>query len=351
MDYEKKYNETLERAKGLLEIVEEDKVEITKDDVKSLFPELRESEDEQVRKSIVATIEQCPDDFLNPKNRDKMLAYLERQKEQKPKMTPKWLYRLEFRDSSCGLWYDGYGKWCFESGIGSISGCKTKTLPMDYDARYKQDGRDWFSSCSRKEDLMHWYSLEDAKELISKGFVFTRYLATEYHEYEQQTVFIKETALYREEIDIFELLGQKPAEWSEEDKTRLTNILIMLKEYLIHHYSKDDIDKSVDWLESLPERFNLQPKQEWSEEDEAYRNFILESLEDQIRFCKKDAEGAYYAKQIRTAQNWLKSLRPQSHWKPSEEQMTALDGCLEHWSGNKSQKEILESLYEHLKKL
>ena len=43
-----------------------------------------ESEDERIRKTIVATIEQCPDDFLNPKNRDRMLAYLERQKEQKP---------------------------------------------------------------------------------------------------------------------------------------------------------------------------------------------------------------------------------------------------------------------------
>ena len=127
-----------------------------------------------------------------------------------PKMKPKWLYRLEYKDSSCGLWYDGDGKWCFDSGIGSLEGCETKSLPMGYDARYKQDGRDWFSSCSNKEDLMHWYSLEDAKELLSKGFVFTRYLATEYHEYENETVFIKETALYREEIDIFDLFeGQK----------------------------------------------------------------------------------------------------------------------------------------------
>ena len=117
----------------------------------------------------------------------------------------KWLYRLEYKDGSCGLWYDGSGKWCFENGIGSIADCKTKTLPMDYDERYKQDGKDWFSSCSRKEDLLHWYSLEDAKELIAKGFVFTRYLATEYHEYEQETVFLKETSLKREEIDIFDL--------------------------------------------------------------------------------------------------------------------------------------------------
>ena len=46
-----------------------------------LVPELRESEDERIRKAIVATIEQCPDDFLNPKNRDRMLDWLEKQKD------------------------------------------------------------------------------------------------------------------------------------------------------------------------------------------------------------------------------------------------------------------------------
>lgn len=123
-------------------------------------------------------------------------------------MRPKWLFRLEYRDASCGLWYNGTGEWCFEKGIGSLSdSCKTKSLPMDYDERYKQDGKDWFSSCSNKEDLLHWYSLEDAKMLLAHGFVFTRYLATEYHEYEQETVFIKETSLKREVIDIFDLFN------------------------------------------------------------------------------------------------------------------------------------------------
>lgn len=122
-------------------------------------------------------------------------------------MEPKWLYRLEFKDNSNGLWYNGNGNWCFEQGIGSLDDtCKTKTLPMDYDWRYRQDGRMWFSSCSHKEDLLHWYSKEDAKTLLEKGFVFTRYLATEYHEYDLETVFIKETALKREEIDFLKLL-------------------------------------------------------------------------------------------------------------------------------------------------
>jgi hypothetical protein len=73
---------------------------------------------------------------------------------------------------------------------------------MGYDPRYHVNGLNWFSSCSNKEDLMHWYSLEDAIELIEKGFVFTRYLAQDYIEYELETVFLKETSLKREEIDI-----------------------------------------------------------------------------------------------------------------------------------------------------
>ena len=121
-------------------------------------------------------------------------------------MVPKWVYRLEYKDGTNGLWYNGNGVWCFETGIGSVDSCKTKELPMSYDLRYKQDGRDWFSSCSNVEDLAHWYSEKDAKVLLDNGFVFARYLATEYHEYENETVFIKETSLVREEIDFFETI-------------------------------------------------------------------------------------------------------------------------------------------------
>lgn len=126
------------------------------------------------------------------------------------KKEPKWLYRLEFKDNSCGLWYNGDGKWCFEEGIGALGDeCKTKELPMDYDWRYKQDGRNWFSSCSNIEDLLHWYSKEDATKLMNNGFVFTRYLATEYVEYPMETVFIKETCLKREEIDFLSLFDNE----------------------------------------------------------------------------------------------------------------------------------------------
>lgn len=120
-------------------------------------------------------------------------------------MNPKWLYRLEAKDSNNGLWYNANAELVW--GIGKIKDCKTKFLPMDYDERYHKDGKIWHSSCSNKEDLVHWYSLEDAKELIANGFVFTRYLATEYVEYDIETTFVKSTSLKREELNIEDIMG------------------------------------------------------------------------------------------------------------------------------------------------
>ena len=112
----------------------------------------------------------------------------------------KWVYRLEATDTDHGLWYNSRGEYCWT--IGELKNCKTKDLPMGYDERYKKDGRDWYSSCSRKEDLTHWYSKQDAIDLLNKGFAITKYLATEYVEYELETTFIKETSLAREVLDI-----------------------------------------------------------------------------------------------------------------------------------------------------
>lgn len=119
------------------------------------------------------------------------------------KKEPKWLYRLEAKSPDKGLWYNSRNELVWN--IGELPECKTKDLPMDYDWRYHKDGRCWYSSCSRKEDLTHWYSLKDANDLIANGFVFTKYLATEYEEYELETTFIKETCLERVELDINDL--------------------------------------------------------------------------------------------------------------------------------------------------
>ena len=125
---------------------------------------------------------------------------------------------------------------------------------------------------------------------------------------------------------------QKPAEWSEEDKKKLNGITNCLCS------TSGDIDgfgEWYDWLKDLPNRFALQPKQDWSEEDSLHlTNAIL---------CAETEWGV----ESHTAK-WLKSLRPQPHSKPSKEQMEAL--MYATGEGGTYNKEALKFLLNDLKK-
>ena len=105
------------------------------------------------------------------------------------------------------------------------------------------------------------------------------------------------------------------------------------------------INEDEDWLKSLKDKVQPQPKQEWSEEDEYFQAFIMELL-----YGIEDDDKEYESK-CRKAANWLKSLRPQTpinHWKPSDEQMEFLQKYAEQ---NNYDGSILTSLYNDLKKI
>ena len=136
-------------------------------------------------------------------------------------------------------------------------------------------------------------------------------------------------------------------EWSEEDEKHLN--------WVIEHFrqSGELYHDLIDWLKSLPERFNLQPKQEWSEEDEKIRETLLNYYEECLDnySCVEWLNGITYSELC----DWLKSFRPQPHWKPSEKQMKVLKAAIVYvessesnfkWSGS-----VLESLYNDLKSL
>ena len=99
--------------------------------------------------------------------------------------------------------------------------------------------------------------------------------------------------------------GQKPAEWSEEDKVILNNII-----WGVHMKSIKPLDemedrskykKYEDFLKSLPARFSLQPKSEWSEEDCIH-------LTNAIIAAEKE-----WGSESSTSK-WLKSLKSQKDW-------------------------------------
>lgn len=80
MDYEKAYNEAIKRAKAIIEVAEKEE-EVYKSAI-TIFPELRESEDEKIRKALISFLKSP---FVNENITDEKvapwLAWLENQKE------------------------------------------------------------------------------------------------------------------------------------------------------------------------------------------------------------------------------------------------------------------------------
>lgn len=135
---------------------------------------------------------------------------------------------------------------------------------------------------------------------------------------------------------------QKPVEWSEEDEHCIELLLpIIDSSSLITKNRK----KCKEFLKSLKDRVLPQPKQELSEEEKAIVDYLLQLIHDSHREpCTKGliAFGA---------EAWLKSLRPQNHWKPSEEQMEALNKAKNSPANYYDIRLGLQSLYNDLKKL
>ena len=80
MDYEKKYNEALKRAKAAIDIAADK--DLVKGVATTIFPELRESEDERVIRTLYYLVRDH--DWVNGATKGEALAWLEKQKERKP---------------------------------------------------------------------------------------------------------------------------------------------------------------------------------------------------------------------------------------------------------------------------
>lgn len=105
----------------------------------------------------------------------------------------------------------------------------------------------------------------------------------------------------------------------------------------------------IEWLKSLKDRVQPQPKQEWSEEDEYLLDETIKHLESLIRITEK--QGSAYFDEIQYYQrdiDWLKSLRTQSQWRPSDEQMDALNDVI---SSRDIKYDVLSELWKDLNKL
>ena len=97
----------------------------------------------------------------------------------------------------------------------------------------------------------------------------------------------------------------------------------------------------LDRVAKKDEKYEQKPA--WSEEDENMLDIIITDINFAQKFYHT-SKLTSYDKKI----NWLKSLRPQNQWKPSEEQMENLSRA---FNGEVYRASLLMELYQDLKKL
>ena len=258
MDYEKKYNEAIERMRKMLgpwrELAYNGKSFLQ--DLESIFHELRESEDERMMKNIRLAILSVEDAFWRTHGltAKEAISYLEKQKE----LTPADGWDYADKRMSHPLYLEG-----FEAG-----------RAVEREASEKKP--DW--SEEDKDKVAQYLHDRDGGMLWSKATEITS--------------------------DILDILRPQPAEWSEEDEKMIWDIVAVLEADIVENKKK------------FPYALSLH---------EQYKKMVA----------------------------WLKSLRPQSHWKPSEEQMKALEKTIyiTNYGCNPDRINALSSLYGQLKKL
>jgi hypothetical protein len=268
-------------------------------ELESMFPVLKESEDESIRKALL----RCCDDwdkgqFGCMKKEDVPLirAYLEKKKEP---LTPE-------EKMNHPLYLEGFD-------VGRQVGEVVKKPEKWNDADDKiQRNLMTLLSCMRGDRI--------AEATYKKYYPWLRDLPKR-----------------------FSL--QKNAEWSEEDEKNWNEYIERLKA----EYSKTPnvvLWDDINWLEYLHERLKSlrpQPKAELSLLDENIINAAIAFVEQNDHFnCWRGIDKHTVIKALR-------SIKP--YWKPSEEQMKHLKSISVGWHPDLKDCQVLSSLYKDLEKL
>ena len=354
----KAYDEAIERANELYD-------EHERDIALLIFPELKESEDEKIRKVLLNDFKNnCSEYYCEGVNRDMIIAWLEKQGKQRSadKVEPKFKVGDWITDGNITIQIEAIKNDCYLY-CGDCALYSTKTADKVYHLWTIQDAKDGDvlvdksnnrecpflfketkpsnikTDCLNPLTILGYCGIGGAGFTKSEGWGDTAnctyYPATK----EQCDLLFQKMkeAGYEWNAEKKELRKiEQESFWSEEDEKRLTKVLVTLNDV----YASKEL---LNWVVSLKGR--VQPKQEWSEEEK-------ESIELLVNYISSLADVMPYNITIppynnrKRMLNFLKSLKPQSHWKPSDEQMDMLKIAV-----STSNSIVLDSLYNDLKKL
>lgn len=335
MDYKKKYNEALEKARMYRDNAKAVEEYSAVARYENIFPELAENEDEELLNAIYNPSEFMQEAF------DSVYEDLFRAKDSELKG---WEYTIP------------------EGMEATIKDGKVIVREKESeDERIRKAMMRGFNSMLANQAI-GTFAGEPIKNILS------------YLEKQKEPNYTKRNALFdkcvencnpevmkrvSDEIDAELQKEQKPAEWSDNFEENIRNLLddkltwhsedgSMSSTILIDDKTLKDIVRGI-WFYVGKEALKYPSKElnvtEWSEEDEEMRDKITNHL------CSFIYPNSLYGEDAKECIIWLKSLRPQPHWKPSKQEMDAFETALKGEFQNGYPASTLCELFEELKKL
>jgi len=342
----KAYDEAMNKIKPLYEQAKKDGNPIWST-YEYLIPELAESEDERIRKEIVDFIRWAIDRGSITKEQreksDSWFSYLEKQKDEEGyeeiPVESTFEYKLGFKagkdserqkeqkSTEClkaekDDWYvcikDFYGGGKKQCSVGDLVQAKGGMYMMG-----REDISEWFRRAYYEEvrdafepntytNIAVW-SKEDSN-IAEELYGYFYYLQLTSDKEFSPSLSIDDILNWLKSIERFNL--QPKQEWSEEDEHRRTDAIYFLESAKSHYADTSEIEKTILWLKSFS--LNLKKKNEdvaklcsneWSEEDENIFNDILVDMADRREMFKSNGE-IEFAEDTQKKIDWLSSHLP-----------------------------------------
>ena len=247
-----RYDEAIPQLKGLLDGIHEEKSEIMEEDITNIFPELLESEDERIRKELIAHCRNTR--CVTEEGAERIVKWIS------------WLEKHKYTEDDLDKAYKCADEVQYRRGYEDAK----KEIE-------KQDEQPIYKTPSREIILAIWDLGNEWKELTN-GSISTEY-GTQL-DYIQKHWEESEYYLRAKQGELF-YAGVKAERdlnmpvWNEDDEKLFSRISGIIHNAAYQNYEVDVNGEEVGeyanimrWFKSLKERVQPQVKQEWKPTDE-----------------------------------------------------------------------------------
>ena len=365
MDYEQKYKEALERAKGFIKS-NQDNVE-TYVRIDKIFPELQESEDERIRKGLIDMFQRHPYCEINGLKTKDIVAWLEKQKENPKsvnsipadcisnvKCENRWYKVQDFTpaDGRLVLAKDNIGNYLLASFAGGewfVERYDLDDVPMRH--TYVTE---WCEIPSEKQKEQK----PDTEELVYRLNGLMQEYIKEGEDEEEREHRFKCYKLFWDALEDSSYFDEQKPSWSEEDEEIYKEVLQSFEsvKFKKHHYAtgKFTYAQVLSWLKSLkPQKqdnnISISPERLKELRDQSFEDGRKAGIAEMAKSMPMPEDTVLFQNGVKEGRR----LEREEMWKPSEEQIKHLLILADYFEseGGISNAKDLRKLGEDLKKL